>query len=484
MLPDSKERSELKINAVQGVKWSAISQGGRQVSQWITIAVLARILSPSDFGLVGMAMVVIGFMNIFRDMGTSPAIIQRQVLSENLLSSIFWVNLIIGILSMSIVFLGAPLGGLLYHDSQVIPVLQILSISFFISAFSLVHQALLERSLSFNTLAKVEIIASVCGSVVGISLALSGKGVWSLVFQSITTILLTSVLLWIANPWRPKWVLHWQDIKSVYNFSLNLTGFGVFNYFARNADYLLIGRYLGAQDLGYYTLAYKILLFPIQNLSAVISRVAFPAMASIQNDNQRISNAYLRINNAIAMISFPLMLGVMALADPFVTTVFGERWRPMIILIQILAPVGLMQSIISPVGQIYLSKGRADLMFQLGAVTGLLTVLSFIIGLQWDVVGVSVAYAVITFALSYVEFYVPLRLIDLKVSKLGKVCARPFANSLIMFIFLLVLINTMHHWASNAVVLIVAILLGVGIYSLLSWKAISILLSRIGKVVV
>ena len=136
----NKERNSLKSDAVHGVKWSAISQGGRQVSQWITIIILARILTPADFGLVGMAMVVIGFMNIFRDMGTSPAIIQRQVLSENLLSSIFWVNLIIGILSMSVVFLGAPLVGLLYHDSQVIPVLQILSISFFISAFSLVHQ--------------------------------------------------------------------------------------------------------------------------------------------------------------------------------------------------------------------------------------------------------------------------------------------------------------------------------------------------------
>jgi len=470
MLLSSKKKSELRINAVHGVKWSAISQCGRMISQWITLIILARILSPSDFGLVGMAMVVVGFMNIFRDMGMSSAIIQKQVLSEKVLSSIFWVNFMIGILLMSLVFFAAPLGGLLYKDPQVVPVLQMLSISFFISAFSLVHQALLERSLSFNVLAKVEIFSSVCGSVVGVSLALFGKGIWSLVFQSITTILLTSMLLWIRGPWRPKWILHWQEIKSICNFSLNLTGFGIFNYVIRNADYLLIGRYLGAQDLGYYTLAYKILLFPVQNLSAVIGRVSFPAMASIQNDNPRIANAYLHINKAIAMISFPLMLGVMALADPFVKTAFGEQWQPMIILIQILAPVGLMQSIISPVGQIYLSKGRADLMFQLVIISGLLTILSFVIGLQWGIVGVSVAYAVITFALAYVELYIPFRLIDLKVLTLSKVCARPFVNSIIMFVLMITLNSILPQYKLGIVNLMIAVLFGGTIYVLLSWK--------------
>ncbi len=150
-----KKQNSLKSNAVHGAKWSAISQGGRQVSQWITMIILARILAPSDFGLVGMAMVITGFMNVFRDLGTSSAIIQKQALTDELLSSIFWVNLMVGILFMGVVFFGASLGGLLYRNPQVIPLLKVLSVSFLVSAFSLVHQALLERSLSFDALAKV-----------------------------------------------------------------------------------------------------------------------------------------------------------------------------------------------------------------------------------------------------------------------------------------------------------------------------------------
>ncbi len=479
---------DLKNQAASGVKWSTVSQIGRQGTQLVTTIILARLLSPADFGLVGMAMVVIGFTGIFKDLGTSAAIIQRKELSEDLLSSIFWVNVGFGTLAMIILFFGAPLGGLFYQDHRVDAILRVLSLTFLISGPSILQQALLERSLSFHKLAKVEIGAVVCGAIVGIGLALTGFGVWSLVFQSLTIATITTVLLWLVSSWKPKWIFYWNEIKSVSSYSLNLTGFSIFNYFARNADYLLIGRYLGAQDLGYYILAYRILLFPLQNISSVIGRVMFPVYSSIQDNNRRFANAYLKVAKTIALITFPMMLGILALADPFVLTIFGVKWQPVILLIMIFAPVGLLQSIGTATGAIYTAKGRTDWMFRWGMGAGLFTIIAFTIGLYWGIVGVAAAYAIVTFSLSYFNFAIPFRLISLKFSQLLGVLWKPLMNSLIMFAAIIVFKAALLELISNrtvlnmigfegipsialtnAMVLGLSIIVGIIVYSAASW---------------
>ncbi len=484
----SKKAISLKRQAASGVKWSTVSQISRQGTQLLTTIILARLLSPSDFGLVGMAMIVISFIGIFKDLGTSAAVIRYKELSEELLSSIFWVNVGFGALAMLLLFFGASLGGLFYHELRVVAILRVLSVTFLISGLSILQQALLERSLSFNKLAKVEITAVGCGAIVGIGLAVAGFGVWSLVFQSLTTVSVTTVLLWFMGTWRPKFTFHWKEVKSVSSYSLNLTGFNIFNYFARNADYLLIGRYLGAQDLGYYTLAYRILLFPLQNISSVIGRVMFPVYASVQDDNQRFGNAYLKVAKTIALVSFPLMMGVFSLAAPFVLTVFGAKWQPVILLIMILAPVGLIQSIGTTTGAIYSAKGRTDWMFRWGIGGGSFIVIAFGIGLHWGIIGVAVAYVLAVFSLSYFNFAIPFRLINLKFSRLLAVLWRPFVNSLIMFVVvlgfkagLLSLLSTeavsnvfgftgvSSDLIVNAMVLGLSILVGVFVYALVTW---------------
>lgn len=458
-----------KQRAVSGVKWSTISQVGRQVAQLLTTIILARLLAPSDFGIIGMATVVIGFAGMFKDLGTSAAIIQKQGLSNELLSSIFWINAGFGTLAMVVLFACAPLVGWFYHDPRVIGVLQILSLSFFISGLSILQKTLLERSLAFRVLAKVEISAIVCGAIVGISMALSGAGVWSLVFQTLTNVTLTTILLWLSSHWRPTWEFHWRDVKSISSYSLNLIGFNIFNYFVRNADYLLIGRYLGAQDLGYYTLAYRILLFPLQNISAVIGRVMFPAYSSIQHDNRRFCFVYLKIAATIAFITFPMMMGVLVLAEPFIVTVFGDNWQPVILLVMILAPVGLLQSIGTTTGAIYQAKGRTDWMFRWGLGAGTFIVLAVVVGLQWNIIGVAIAYAVATFSVSYFNFAIPFRLIDLKVSRLLGVLWRPLLNSLIMFAAILAFKAILPVTLSSTAVLSLSVVLGILVYGASSW---------------
>ena len=459
----------LRHKAVSGVKWATVSQAIQQVTHLLTTIILANILAPSDFGLVGMAMVITGFITIFKDLGTSAAIIQRKEVSEALLSSIFWVNVGFGALAMVILFFAAPLGEKLYHEPRVVAILQLLSLSFFISGLGILQQSLLQRSLAFNTLAKVEISAVFCGAIVGISMAVAGAGVWSIVFQSLTMVSVTTILLWLSSTWRPKRRFHWQEVKSVSNYSLNLTGFSIFNYFARNADYLLIGRYLGAQDLGYYTLAYRVLLFPLNNISAVVGRVMFPVYSNIQDDNNRFSSAYLRVVAIIALIVFPLMMGLLALAGPLVLTVFGETWAPVILLIMILAPVGMTQSIGSTVGSIYQAKGRTDWMFRWGVGAGSIIVIAFLVGLQWGIVGVAVAYVIVSFGLSYPSFAIPFRLIDLKFPSLLKVLWRPFVNSLLMLLVLVIFRLALPPGIVDGFVLGMSIFLGVCVYMAASW---------------
>lgn len=459
----------LKQASISGVKWSSISQVSRQIMQLVTTAVLARLLSPSDFGLVGMATITIGFVGIFSDLGTSSAIIQRKNLSDSLLNSLFWINVVFGLLAMVILLVVAPLVANFYQEPRVTLVLRVLSFTFLMSGISILQKAILERNLAFNTSAKIEISAVVAGSLLGISTAVMGWGVWSLVTQSLAVVSLTTILLWTVSKWQPKLAFSWEEVQEVSNYSLNLTAFSIFNYFARNADYILIGRFLGSQDLGYYTLAYRLMLYPLQNVSAVIGRVMFPALSKLQDDNARFSFAYLKMSSTIALISFPLMVSIWALAKPFILTFFGQQWQPVILLLMILAPVGMSQSIMTTVGIIYQVNGRTDWLFRWGIGAAMLTIISFLIGLQWGIVGVAAAYAITTLILTYPNFAIPFRLIHLPVRDLGAVLWRPLVASLIMLGLLLVVGFLLPANLASGWVLGISVPIGCITYLLASW---------------
>jgi O-antigen/teichoic acid export membrane protein len=460
----------LKRNAASGVKWSTISQAARQGMQFITIIILARLLSPSDFGLMGMALVVIVFVTVFKDLGTAAAVIQQRTLSDRQLSSIFWVNVAFGFIATVLIFVSAPLVAYFYHEERLTPILEVLSLSFVISGIGILQQALLERELAFRALAKVETIAVTSGAIVGVGSALLDARVWSLVYQALSIAIVTTVLLWVSSAWRPRLVFDWTEVKAVSNYSLNLTGFNIFNYFCRNADYLLIGRFLGAQDLGYYTLAYRIMLFPVQSIIMIVTRVMFPVYSQLQDDDARLRRAYLKVAGIVALITFPMMFGVMALSKPFVLSVFGSEWMPIVVLLVILAPVGLIQSVETTVGAIYQAKGRTDWMLRWGIAEGLLTVIAFVIGLRWGIIGVAAAYAVVTFALVYPNFSIPFRLVNLRVRDLGWALWRPLLSSLLMFVSLMGLKTALLPTSlSDGLTLVLLVPIGVIIYLAATW---------------
>lgn len=429
----------MRRSVVSGIKWSSLSQFGRQAIQFATTMVLARLLQPSDFGLVGMATVVTGFVGIFKDLGTSAAVIQKKELSQELLSTIFWLNAVFGAAAGAAVFFTSPMAAQYYRDPRLVPLLQALSATFAVSGVTILQQSMLARDLEFDAIAKIELASSFAGAVVGIAAALRGQGAWSLVYQTLAMTVVATALLWRRSGWRPSLCFEVREIKSIGSFSMNLTGYSILNYFSRNVDYLLIGRYLGASELGYYTLAYRLMLYPLQSVSSVVSRVMFPVYSRMQDDLESFRRAYLDIIGMIAMVTFPMMAGLWIVAEPFIVAFYGEKWRPVVLLLLILAPAGLLQSIVTTVGTIYQARGRTDWMFRIGIVTSLVAVAAIVTGLQWGVVGVASCYAAATALLVVPNLYFPFRLIGLPFGEALRRLYPVLACSLGMLAFLFML---------------------------------------------
>jgi len=237
--------------------------------------------------------------------------------------------------------------------------------------------------------------------------------VYSLVLQTLLVVFLTTVCLWFASKWRPAFRWETNEIKGVMHFSSNLVGFNIFNYFVRNADNMLIGRFLGASELGIYAMAYRLMLWPLQNISSVVGRVLFPTFSRLQGDQNRIAGAYVQVTASIMLISAPLMFGFFILRVPFVAVALGEHWKPMSEVLVWLVPVGLLQSIGTSVGSLYLATGRTDVMFKWGVGAGLLVIPAFVIGLQWGITGVAMAYAVASLLLFWPSLAIPFRWVGL-----------------------------------------------------------------------
>ncbi|VEP18394.1 Flippase [Hyella patelloides LEGE 07179] len=458
-----------KNNVISGFKWSSISQIVRQGMQFLTLIILARLLSPSDFGVLGIALIITNFIAIFKDLGTSAVIIHKKDISNSLKNTIFYFNCSFGLLATLVLFLIAPVISQIYTEQKLLLILRVLSCNFTISSFSTIHKALLEKELKFNQLAKVEIIATVISSTVSVVLALLGYGVWSLVYQILIITTITTVLLWCNTQWKPNFSFNLGELREVREYSLSLTGYTIFNFFIRNADDFLIGKVLGTQALGYYTLAYRLMLHPLVSISTVIARVMFPVLSKIQEDNARFRFAYLRVVGIIALITFPIIMTISIIAEPLILTFFGEEWKPVISLLLIFTPTAMIQSITTTVGIIYQAKGRTDLMLQWGIFAGILIIFSFVFGLRWGINGVAVAYSFTSFfILFYPSIAIPFKLIDLSIFRLIEILWRSFISSIFMSAIISKIEFFLSHNLPTGWALAILVPLGIFIYLLTS----------------
>lgn len=453
------------MSVLSNVRWVGVSQGGRLALQLGGLAILSRLLSPAVFGLVAMATVVTNFANLLRDLGTAAAVIQRQDLAPATVAAAYWFSVGSGVLIGLVLVLVAPWLALLFRRADLAPLLRVLALSFPLASLGTVHQALLERHSRFVTVAGIEMSSSGTGLLVAIVAAWFGAGAYSIALQTIVTAALSSLQFNRASPWRPQRVdALAQEVRGIWRYSGGLVGFNLINYFSRNADGMIIGRMLGANALGPYSLAYRLMLFPVQNFSYVANRALFPIYSRRQEATGEVRELYLRTLGVIASVTAPLMAGVLALRYPFVDVVLGHQWQATAELLTWLAPIGFIQSLSSCGGAVYMARGRTALLMYIGGCSAVLVVASFIIGVRWGVVGVARSYLCANIITTLPAFLITMRLLG---GSLGSVCVRvwpPIAAATLMAVALTVALQCMQQagWPEW-----LQLLLGIGIGALL-----------------
>jgi PST family polysaccharide transporter len=381
--------------ALAGVGWNSLSMVIRQTSQFVTTAVLARLLLPSDFGLVGMAAIVTGLVYSVRELGLSAAIVQKKELDQMHLSSSFWANIMGGLVLFGICALAAPIASRFFRDPIVAPILIVSSTSLVISSFGAVHRASLLRNLRFKAIAVAEVGISLAYGFVAIAMAALGFGVWSLVGGTLFGSGVGVILWWSVLRWRPALEFSWRKFLELFRFGANVMGSGLVGYFSHNIDYLVIGRRLGAFPLGIYTLAFKLISFPLTRVSYMVTDVAFPAFSRIQGEDARLRRGYTRTVSYLSLIIFPLLFGLMVLAPEFVRVVYGPKWTPAILPLRVMCVLGMLKGVGTTVGSILKAKGRPDveLKYSILFLSGM--VAAVLLGSRYGIAGVALAITVL-----------------------------------------------------------------------------------------
>jgi PST family polysaccharide transporter len=424
--------SELGRRTVAGVFWSAGSRIGQQGVQFAATVILARILGPTDFGLVAMIAVFSGFAVLLVDLGLAGALVQRPTIEERHRSSAFWLNVAAGLVLTGLMAACSPLIAALYGEPELLSLTLLLSVNFAIGSLTVVQTALLQRAMNFRRLAAIEVVAALVAGTAAVASAKAGLGASSLVVFTLVATGSRAAGLWLSTDWRPRFEVDRSAVRELWGFSGSLAGFSTVNYWARNADNLLVGAFVGANALGIYSRAYSTMLLPLNQVSTVVSRVMFPALSKIQDDPERVRRAYLRAVGIVALVTFPVATGLFVVSDPFIEALYGTKWAEAAPILQILCIAGLTQSVGSTVGWIYQSQGRTDWLLRWGIATSIVTIAAFAIGLHWGVRGVAIAYVVRTLLLTYFNFSIPGRLIGLRFADVVRTVAPVLAVSLAM----------------------------------------------------
>jgi len=353
----------LKQRAFSAVRWTASAAAVRALVQLAQVAVLARLLSPEDYGLMAMVAVVVGFATVFADMGVNSAYVQRQNVTPEQRSSLFWLNVAISAGMTLIVLLCSPLMAGFFGDERLTPLLMLASSISVIGGLGQQVKMTAEKALNFRTVALTEITAAIAGFAVAVFAAYAGWGVYALILGALVNATGVTALAWLflARGWRPMWRFRWADVRPFLGFGGALVANNIINEFSRSMDLLMGGRMLAASALGLYSLPRQI-VFQIQGLvNPIITRVGFPLIAQVQTDIPKVRVIYLKTLNMTAATNAPLYVGVAFFAPEVVSIMLGEGWLAATDLLRLLAIWGFMRATGNPVGSLLLGMGRADL---------------------------------------------------------------------------------------------------------------------------
>ena len=391
--------------------WSGLERLGPRTMQFIVSVVLARLLTPAEFGLIGMIMVFIALGKVLLNSGFGAALIQKQDATEPHYSSVFYANILLSLAAAAALWLAAPWIARFYAQPALIAPTRVLGLNFIFTAFGLIQTTLLTKRLDFKTQAKVRLIAVGGSGVVGIGMALLGWGIWSLVFQSLSNTLFDALLLWGFSSWRPRRTLSLAALRELFGFSSRMLASGVLDTLFRNIYNIVIGKLFLPADLGYYTRANSLQQIPSQTLGNVIGRVTFPLFSEIQQQPQRIRHGVRKALRTVALVNLPMMVGLMVTARPLIITLIGEKWLPAVPYLQLLAIVGLFYPLSAINLNVLLARGRSDLFFRLEVIKKTLIVIALFISWRWGIEAIILGQIITAIIAYYLNAHYNHRLI-------------------------------------------------------------------------
>lgn len=394
LLDVSDIRSELNRAAVRGGVATALSQFTRAVARIIAIAVLARQLSPGDFGLLAMATTVVGFASIIKDLGLTTAVIQRQSISQAEVANLFWVNIAVGLFLSFFMILAAPFAAQFYNDGRLESLLVVLSCIFTIDALGAQHQAVLRRRMDFKKVAIIEVMGVVGGTLGAIVVGFLSKSYWALVVTLLLNSIIVSIALWTACAWRPSRSDGTVSVRPLISFGIHLAGFNLINYVFRNLDNILIGRFWGAASLGVYSNAYSLLMLPITQINGPITTVALPALSRLSQEPEAYVSFYKRGLSSVVMLGMPVVVFLVVEADSIASIVFGGRWVGVSDVFQALGAAAFIGTFNVATGWVYVSTGAVKRQLIAGIANSLVSAAFIVGGLQYGIMGVAYAISI------------------------------------------------------------------------------------------
>lgn len=386
---------DLKEKTIRGAFARLGGQGANFALRLGSLMILARLLMPADFGLVGMVTAVTGVLVLFRDFGLSAAAIQRADITEDQISNLFWINLLVGVLLSLLLVGAAPAVASFYHEPRLVAVTAVLALGFLFNAAGIQHGAILQRQMRFVALTLINTVSLAVGTAAGICGALMGWGYWALVIMTVSPPFAATLGYWLVTAWLPKRPCKGSGIRSMMRFGGTLTVNGLVVYLASNFEKVLLGRYWGAEAIGIYGRAYQLVNIPTSNLNTAAGEVAFAALSRLQDDPGRLRRYFLNAYSLVLAMTVPLTILCALFPGDVILVALGPKWKAAIPIFRLLAPTILVFAVANPLGWLLPAVGLVTRSLKMSMTIAPIMIVSYLIALPYGPRGVAIAYSAV-----------------------------------------------------------------------------------------
>ena len=459
----------LRSRIISGVVWLAATKALGQVITWVMTLVVVRLLSPTDYGLMGMAVLVTGFLLLFNEFGLGAAIVQNPNLNDGHISDLRWAILLINIALFLLLLAAAPLVAHWFNEPALVGIVRVLGVTFVINGIGAPSMFMLQRDMAFDKKSKAELVGNLIGGFTTLGAAVAGLAVWSLVVGYLVQQMLVNLLYCVYCPLKSSKTFSFRNITQFVNFGLQVASAKILWFASSNADFAVVGRVLGTTALGYYNLAFQFSSLPIEKIVSIVTQVAFPSFAALQNDTETLRRYYLKLVASVAIITFPMFMGLFLVADAAVGVFLTSKWAPVVVPLKILCVVSCIRAIETMNSPLLLAVGRPRIAVWNNLLQVLVMPVAFYVGAQYGLTGVAVGWLVTWPVLFGIVTWQTLALIGLPFTAyLGALRHPVLASAAMVSIVTVVQYYVLSNVAAG-LVLVVSSLLGCAVYMAYHW---------------